>query len=310
MRATSDGSSMWTSVTVPRWLVTSWPSAAGARVTIRSPTANGRPSTSSAGPVQEAGVVEPLSGLGVEGGHVGSPPGVHGGVGAGQGVVHPGVHRPSQRLGAIGGRVDAAVRGVPGDRGGDGPGSEMGEDATFVVVVLAHVVRQGVDGTRVALGEAFQAAAGADRAELPVVTDQHDLRAGQRRLGEQPQHGRVIDHRGLIDDEDGALVEVELMVVEPPQQRGHRPGLDVRIAAQGAGGLPGGGGAHHRVPGGLEGHAGGVEHRRLARAGHAEHDVESSTGGGDPDGGVRLPDGERMPELGFLGPHGVDGRAR
>ena len=61
-------------------------------------------------------------------------------------------------------------------------------------------------------------------------------------------------------------------MIEAPQQRSQRARLrDAGLPTQGAGGLAGGGGADHLIPGRLEGVPGAVERGGLARAGHAEH---------------------------------------
>ena len=73
--------------------------------------------------------------------------------------------------------------------------------------------------------EGFEAAAGAHRAELAVVSDDDQLGAGRFGGGKQAEHGGVVGHARLVTDNHGAAIEVDLFVVETPQQGGDGSGL-------------------------------------------------------------------------------------
>ncbi len=121
-------------------------------------------------------------------------------------------------------------------------------------IVLAAVLGQLVDDVGVASDQGGERPAGADRPQLVVVADQHQLGAGGLDAGGEGDQVGVLGHADLVEDDHGALVEGEPVVVEAPQQAGQRPGLaHLRLSAQGAGRLPGGGGADHPAARGLEG---------------------------------------------------------
>ena len=61
--------------------------------------------------------------------------------------------------------------------------AELFERGSFGGVGLADVVVEEVDGVGVAVDEGFEAAAGADGAELAVVADDDDLGAGVSAVG-------------------------------------------------------------------------------------------------------------------------------
>jgi hypothetical protein len=130
-------------------------------------------------------------GPGVEGGDVRSPPRQYCGVPPGLDVGAPGGH------GGVEGRVagecgdDLSLLGVPVDGDLDAPGSQLSERYPFVGVDLADVLSQDVDPVALASHQRFQAATGADRAELAVIADDHRFRPGGLRRGQQAQHRRV-----------------------------------------------------------------------------------------------------------------------
>ncbi len=59
----------------------------------------------------------------------------------------------------------------------------------------------------------------------------------------------VVGHAGFVDDHHGAVVEGDRAVVEPPEQRGDRAGLDAGLGAERAGRLAAGGRPEHPVAG-------------------------------------------------------------
>jgi len=179
---------------------------------------------------------------------------------------------PSWRAGRPSGRRggDAAVVGVPGHGGGRIAAAELVERGALVGVPLSDVLVEGVDGVGVAGEEGFESAAGADGAELVVVADHDDLGSVDLGGGEQGEHGRVVDHACLVDDQHGRGVEAFVAVLQSPQETGGGAGLEVGGGAEGLGGLAGGGRAQHPVALVLVGGAQGVERGGLAGAGDTE----------------------------------------
>jgi hypothetical protein len=79
-----------------------------------------------------------------------------------------------------------------------------------------------------------------------VVPDKHQLGAGGLDAGREGDEVGVLSHANLVENDHAAVVEGEPVVVEAPQQAGQRAGLaQLRLSAQGAGRLPGSGGADH-----------------------------------------------------------------
>ena len=91
--------------------------------------------------------------------------------------------------------------------------------------MLAAVLDQLVDDVGVASDEGGQRPAGADRPQLVVVADEHQFGPGGLDAGGQGDQVGVVGHAHLVEDDHGALVEGQPVVVEPPQQAGQRPGL-------------------------------------------------------------------------------------
>jgi hypothetical protein len=79
---------------------------------------------------------------------------------------------------------------------------------------LADVLAKDVDGGAVPADERFESAARFDGVELVMVPDDHGLGAGHVGGGEQLQHRLVVGHAFFVDQEDGALIEPEPLVLE------------------------------------------------------------------------------------------------
>lgn len=230
-----------------------------------------------AGLAERAGGAPTHAGEVVELGDVVAAPGDHDRVVADVEVGLPCRRRGQQGVPAVGVLADAAVVGVPGHGDGRVARAELFERSALVEVPLADVLVQGVDGVGIAGEQGFEAAAGADGAELVVVADHDHLGPVQLRGREQSQHGVVVQHPGFIDDEDGPVVEGLVAVAEAPQQRRTGAGIEVGGIAEGTGSLAGGGGAEHSVAIGFEGVAEGIEGGGLARPGDAEDQFELPT---------------------------------
>ena len=91
----------------------------------------------------------------------------------------------------------------------DVAGTQVGEDVTFGMILLADVLPQQVHGVGLAPHEAFEGARRPHRAELAMVADEDRLGPGRLRLRQQAQQGRVVGHRRLVDDQHRAGVEAE-----------------------------------------------------------------------------------------------------
>ena len=190
----------------------------------------------------------------------------------------------------------------------DVAGPEVGEHGALVVVVLADVLAQHVHGVGGA-DETFEGAGRPDRAELAMVADED-------RLGARPSPRRTSRRRSAgssVMAASSTMTTVrssrrEPVVVEAPQQRRDRAALDqVRLAAEGAGRLPGRRRADHPVAGGLE--------RRLATTSSmvvlpAPATPITSFDAPRPDVATPItaslwPTVRRPPESRFLGPDGL-----
>ena len=79
--------------------------------------------------------------------------------------------------------------------------------ATTWRVVLGVTFPDGVDGT-----------AWTDGGQLPLITDQHELRTGPFDPHGEAQQVRIRGHGGLVKDHHRAVVEGVVVVVEAPQQ--------------------------------------------------------------------------------------------
>ncbi len=189
----------------------------------------------------------------------------------------------------VGDGVDAALPDVPGDGLADVPVAQRLEGLALARVVLAAVLGQVVDGVGVARHQGTQRAARADRAELAVVADEHQLGPGQLDVGGQAGQVDVVGHAHLVQDDDGLFGEGQLAVVEPPDEAGQRAGLgDLGLVAEVAGRLAGGGGADHFVAGALEGVGHGPQHGGLAGPGHPHDQLGPAPRSADGDGGRPL----------------------
>src|SRR5207244_5020589 len=116
-----------------------------------------------------------------------------------------------------------------------------------------------------------ECAAGADRTELAVIADHDHLGLGQVAGGQEAEHVAVVGYPGLVEHDDVPPSELQGAVVEAPQERGDRTALgEVGFAAEGPGGLSGGGGPDDFVAGGDVGLGGAADRRRLPGAGDPE----------------------------------------
>ena len=154
--------------------------------------------------------------------------------------------------------------------------------------------------------ERFQAPARPDGPDLAVVAHDDQLRPGRLGGGEQPEHGGVVGHARLIADDHALAVQLELAMVEPPQQGRDGTGLvDARLRPQSASGLARYRRPQHPEPGALERPAGGVEGGALAGAGHPHDQLHPAPRGGHRVHHRPLAGGERpaiqLPFLGFNG---------
>lgn len=86
----------------------------------------------------------------------------------------------------------------------------------FGDVALAHVLGQDLDGAAVAGDERLEAAAGANGAQLAVISDHHDLGARRCSITQQLQQHLVVGHRRFVQDNHRALVEGCLTVLQEP----------------------------------------------------------------------------------------------
>ncbi len=136
------------------------------------------------GSAQPATSLHPGSGPLVEGGHVGSPPGVKAGGVAGSHIGGPSVHGLLQGVVAFNGGVDPALMVVPGHSLANLPVAQLGQGATLRLVVLAAVLGQLGDRVGVAADQGSQGPAGADGAQLVGVAQ--PIRVCRRR----PRCGR------------------------------------------------------------------------------------------------------------------------
>ena len=157
-----------------------------------------------------------LAGPGVEGGHIRLPPGVHGCIAPGGDICGPGGDHAVEGLVPVGSDADPVVGRIPVDGGLDVPGAQLGQRLALLGVGLADVVVEGVHGIGVAGDDGFEGAARADRTQLAVIAHHHDFRSSGLRRGQQAQHGGVVGHPGLIQNDHRPSVEMQASLVEPP----------------------------------------------------------------------------------------------
>ena len=85
--------------------------------------------------------------------------------------------------------------------------------------MLADVVGQDVHCGAVAGDQGLESAAGAHRAELAVVADEHHLGLGRGSRRQDLQQRPVVGHGRLIEDDDVAVTENELAAFQSPGER-------------------------------------------------------------------------------------------
>ena len=113
---------------------------------------------------------------------------------AGGDIGGPGVHRRLYGVVAVVDGVDPAVRLIPGHRPADVSVAQLGQGGALFGVVLAAVLHQVVHRVGVAGDEGLQGAARADRAQLAVIADEHQLRPGRLDVGGQADQVDVVGH--------------------------------------------------------------------------------------------------------------------
>ncbi len=172
------------------------------------------------GPGERAALRTPVAGAVVEVVDVVASLGEHDDLLAGEGGGVPVGRDPVAEADGGRGGDDAVVGVVGGERLVDVASTEPGERVAFPGFLLASVLFEGDGGEPP--GEAVEEPAGVDRAELLRVADEHDLRPSSRRGVEE--HGELAgaDHGGFVDDDHGAVVELEGPVgeLEGPEREG------------------------------------------------------------------------------------------
>ncbi len=177
----------------------------------------------------------------------------------------------------VGCRDDPFTFSVPGDGLADAAGSELFEGGALGRVSLADVLVQDVNGGPVAPDEGFEPAASFDGVELVVVADDDGPGAGNVDGGKELQDRLVVGHAGFVDQQDGAVVKGELLVLEPPDERGDGAAVDAGFVVEGAGGLAADGGPEDAVAVAFVAGTHDVEGGRLAGAGDSDDEVEATT---------------------------------
>ena len=66
--------------------------------------------------------------------------------------------------------------------------------------------------------EGFESSARLDGVELMVAADDDGLGAGDVDGGEELERRLVVGHAGLVDEQDGPLIERESLVLEAPDE--------------------------------------------------------------------------------------------
>lgn len=115
-----------------------------------------------------------------------------------------------------------------------------------------------------------------------MIADQDELGARRRGLVNEAKQIGVVGHTRLVQHDQGAGVEQDRTPIDTGQQRGNGERLHAGVAAHGLGSLPRGRGADdpHALP--LAREPNGLEHGRLARPGHAHHDLKTASAPADP----------------------------
>ena len=238
------------------------------RQTTRSPAANSRSATVRRSLAEAAVGVHERAGELVEVGDVAAAEGEHDVAGEVVAGVLPPVGEQACARGdrALGDDESLALLGV-GEVVAADSGPDASERVALELVVLAAVLGQH-DGA-VALDDAGEEAARADRGELVRVADQDRLAA---RLLDELEHGREdarLGHAGLVDDEHraGRQAAAGARLVEQPVER--RRG-DAGLVLELLGGNAGRRRAEHRDAGLREHLRDGVGGGRLAGAGEPD----------------------------------------
>ena len=107
---------------------------------------------------------------------------------------------------------------IPGDGPADVAVAQLGQTCALFRVVLAAVFDQLVDTSGWRRTSAWQRPAGADRAQLVVVADEHQLRSGGLDARGEGDQVDVLGHAHLVADDQAAVVEGQPAVVEPPDR--------------------------------------------------------------------------------------------
>ncbi len=138
-------------------------------------------------------------------------------------------------------------------------------------------------GGSVAGGDVTQDAAGADRRQLLVVTDQPDTRPTFEDVpdggiqGEGVGHACFVDHDQRAGPDSGGPVR-QVVVVDGPGELGESVGVGVDLGAQGGGRGRGGGEADHGAAGLLPRQREGAHGGSLARPGWCDRDLDPCPG--------------------------------
>jgi hypothetical protein len=190
------------------------------------------------------------------------------------------------------------MRLVDGHRLLDQPGADEVEGFAFPGLVLPSVLRE-LAGAE-AEAEGAEAAAGVDRGQLPVITDQDQL--GLDLLGVLEQAGQLAaaDHAGLVDHQHGAGIQLLVSSVKVGQESIAGGHLLEPLALQAHGGDPGRGRGQEPVAVQLPGMAGDAEREGLAGPGPADHQGNAGTALAQvPDHGLLVGAGAGMGEDGL-----------
>ncbi len=114
---------------------------------------------------------------------------------------------------------------VPVDGLGDVAVAKRCQGLALFGVVLAAVLGQVMDGAGVAGDQGAEGAPGADRAELAVVAEKDSLAPAASTWAAEADQVDVVGHPDLVEDHHRLFAELQLIVVEPPDQAGQGPRL-------------------------------------------------------------------------------------
>ena len=130
-------------------------------------------------------------------------------------------------------------------------------------------------GVGVAVADVSQGSGRPDGWQLGGVADQDKLRARPLDADGQAEQVNISGHAGLVEDHRGPCVKRDVVVVEPPEERGDGARLDVGFNAEGARCLSAGRGAEHLMTGDGERVGGGVERGGLPGSGNTDDHLDS-----------------------------------